>query len=1038
MDPTFKKTLKFLKNHYPDNIIMPTVFKNPKYRHKDGQWTWKSVYEKSSELGPKKNGAILLKTFIVLDFDDIELAVEYENKFSILTTCPMTQTKKGRHYYFLRNPLCDTYALYDHSRCFGTNNDMIDFKTICSTGTAGVVIIPPSKDKKWVRPLWDHNIPIFDGDILEYFNSKWIDKKYRNSSENFRGDSGDEMKVLDTDIGEEYFDKTEITDDKFREIIKYIDALNVTRATSYNTWIEMLWCLKNISTGFIDKDKDFMRIWLRWSKQCKDKYDKEKSKKLWKKCIPRKNGLNIGTLVRWAKHDNPENLEYGNISDNDKSVISYFIRSHFYHSDSKIKDMVFKDYDDKKFIFIDLDEKFCKIYGKEHDKSGLYIVIGSNQTQEKCRICDKNFEKNIIQYRDYPKDMKDMIDESLITEITPEKTLKTFCSAIDDPEIKKMNHDYSPRIDSVLGPYFNINNNKHCPLHPNYREGCNNCAHISHKGRYVVSCGLSPLQFYPPLGINVPDDKLKIIIGTVNVNNTTNNNYYNGDSSHYLLLQDYENDNLPFFNDEPNKYRLLLESFGGKHNDVSRLVHEIWKDDFRYIPNSWYRFENHIWSELTVPVLRDRLSGEFCKIYKDVLSYYRDNEHLDNSLDKIKQIDSLIANLKISHFKNSVMEECREIYQVTNMDFNKNVNCANVLPFNNGVLELDTLVFRDGLSSDNMITTTGIDYIPYNPEDAVMNEIQTFFDDVLPNHEVREYFIKICALCLTKNTQLQKMWILTGGGSNGKSLVLGLLNKTLGKFSFTIKPELLTRKSEKTNEANDAVSSLEFVRHLIINEPGSKEIILAEKVKMICGGKDKITVRGLFQKQKEYLPEFKTMLICNSIPLLSEDNHAIWRRIRIIDFPVCFNENPDPDDPFQKKIDETLESRIDQWAPYFAGYLKHWLEIIYREGGFNKIKEPHAVQKTTKEYQEENDQWKEFIEDKLIRDENSFLLWNQVKEPFMDWVKKRFNTIIRIKDAKEYLIKKIGPWIHTTTADNKNKDGFKGWNFKPDDDDFLD
>lgn len=83
-------------------------------------------------------------------------------------------------------------------------------------------------------------------------------------------------------------------------------------------------------------------------------------------------------------------------------------------------------------------------------------------------------------------------------------------------------------------------------------------------------------------------------------------------------------------------------------------------------------------------------------------------------------------------------------------------------------------------------------------------------------------------------------------------------------------------------------------------------------------------------------------------------------------------------------IDETLEPRIDQWAPYFAGYLKHWLEIIYGEGGFNKIKEPHAVQKTTREYQEDNDQWKEFIEDKLVRDGNSFLLWNQVKELFMD------------------------------------------------------
>lgn len=96
---TLDETYKFLKNKYPQNLIIPTVSKNPKFPHKNGQWDWNLVKKHERHFGEGKNCAILLKTFIVIDFDDINIMEKYLEKFPILETCPRVNTKKGAHFY---------------------------------------------------------------------------------------------------------------------------------------------------------------------------------------------------------------------------------------------------------------------------------------------------------------------------------------------------------------------------------------------------------------------------------------------------------------------------------------------------------------------------------------------------------------------------------------------------------------------------------------------------------------------------------------------------------------------------------------------------------------------------------------------------------------------------------------------------------------------------------------------------------------------------------------------------------------------------
>ena len=82
--------------------------------------------------------------------------------------------------------------------------------------------------------------------------------------------------------------------DFVRELIKIIDP---ARADAYGTWIEVGWCLHNIS-------KDNLLVeWIEFSRQSA-KFEEGACEKAWDGM--REEGLSMGSLVRWAKEDNDE------------------------------------------------------------------------------------------------------------------------------------------------------------------------------------------------------------------------------------------------------------------------------------------------------------------------------------------------------------------------------------------------------------------------------------------------------------------------------------------------------------------------------------------------------------------------------------------------------------------------------------------------------------------------------------------------------------------------------------------------------------
>lgn len=94
-------------------------------------------------------------------------------------------------------------------------------------------------------------------------------------------------------------------------------------------------------------------------------------------------------------------------------------------------------------------------------------------------------------------------------------------------------------------------------------------------------------------------------------------------------------------------------------------------------------------------------------------------------------------------------------------------------------------------------------------------------------------------------------------------------------------------------------------RFVFLSEPEDGEKINIGLLKELTGSEE-IVARGLYQESVSFVMETKLFLACNELPEIKGEDTALWRRIRVVDFPSRFVD--DPKEPGEFKIDRTLPS----------------------------------------------------------------------------------------------------------------------------------
>lgn len=438
-----------------------------------------------------------------------------------------------------------------------------------------------------------------------------------------------------------------------------------------------------------------------------------------------------------------------------------------------------------------------------------------------------------------------------------------------------------------------------------------------------------------------------------------------------------------------NVERLVLAACSGTEHDVACVIYGKFRDMYKcsdFGKNVWYRWSGHIWQETDGGVdLQLKLSKQIAGIFFEKMTSIQ-NEMRQRDLTSCSSegkgdcgvceycqmersrtgLNKIYTALKTTRFKGNVMKECRELF--FDEHFTKKIDSnKDLIAFNNGILDMSTekFEFRDGKPEDYISFSTGIDY---DPDRAYYDypewpRVDKFVKQVLPDPEVREYFMDHLASCLFGGNPAQKFHVLTGSGSNGKSMIMNLTSKALGDYACTVPISLFTQQRKGSGAAAPEVIRLKGRRFVTMQEPDEAIALNTGLMKEITSG-EKMYARDLFKSGTEFEVLAKFALACNDKPKINTTDGGTWRRLVVINFLSKFVSNPMGLNEYP--MDEGIQFAVNsiEWGTPFLSYL---VQRMKDGKGLRKLQAPAKVLEYTSEYRNENDAIAKFVSERLAQ-----------------------------------------------------------------------
>lgn len=219
-----------------------------------------------------------------------------------------------------------------------------------------------------------------------------------------------------------------------------------------------------------------------------------------------------------------------------------------------------------------------------------------------------------------------------------------------------------------------------------------------------------------------------------------------------------------------------------------------------------------------------------------------------------------------------------------------------------------------------------------------------------------EFLQRAIGYSLTGDVSEHVMFVLHGGGANGKSTLLEALSYVFGDYASVTPFETFTGDPKETGSANPSLASLVGARFVIASEVNEGRRLNEAAVKLVTGG-DAVRTRNLYEKEFTFSPAFKVWLACNHKPQIRGTDDGIWRRIRLIPFEAKF-------DGVAKKKDPKLLARLKSEAPGILAWAIRGANA-WRKSGLGNA---DAVLRATAEYRDESDKLGAFIGECCQRD----------------------------------------------------------------------
>lgn len=289
----------------------------------------------------------------------------------------------------------------------------------------------------------------------------------------------------------------------------------------------------------------------------------------------------------------------------------------------------------------------------------------------------------------------------------------------------------------------------------------------------------------------------------------------------------------------------------------------------------------------------------------------------------------------------------------------------------NGIVDLRDGVLRDGKPSDRISKYAAVEYDPA----ALCPRWIQFCDEILSgDRDLIEFLQRYIGYCLTGDAREQCFLVLYGTGCNGKSVFLRTLRDVvLGDYAADMPfstIELLGRSSVP----ND-LAALDGPRFVTACETTEGHRLNESRLKALTGC-DCLTARHLYHEYFSFTPVAKFVLSVNHKPVVRDDSHAFWRRVRLVPFLRRF-EGVNED----KSLAEKLAAEAVGILTWAVEGCRYWQQ--------RGLDPPPSVMEATTEYERESDILLPFIEECCDFNPNGLTQAADLYARYVEWCDSR-------------------------------------------------
>lgn len=311
-----------------------------------------------------------------------------------------------------------------------------------------------------------------------------------------------------------------------------------------------------------------------------------------------------------------------------------------------------------------------------------------------------------------------------------------------------------------------------------------------------------------------------------------------------------------------------------------------------------------------------------------------------------------------------------------------------LLGVKNGVVDLRTGELRPGRPEDYMrracpVEWKGLDY-PAPVWERTLSEIIGAADGVVP------YLQKVFGYSITGLSSEPLFLMLYGDrGRNGKTVIMETFKKVMGPYMGPVPAEMLLDRHipKDPDSASPTIMQLNGLRIVWASETNENRRFSTSQVKLLSGS-DSLSGRYLWDRENtEFRPTHTLFLLTNFLPRAPSHDTAFWERLKLINFPYRFVDQPSGE--FDRQRNPKLEQDLgDELSGILAWIVRGCL--LFRTEGLTP---PAAITNATADYRVEEDTMQLFVDLCLEegRPNEDRLSATEVYEVYKEWHRKFIN-----------------------------------------------